>query len=137
MNTGAPKLALEQVAARSNNRAPSFTGTAVNFEKEEVKPVTVHVFDSESHEVASAEAAPVNGKWTAKLAANALSSGKNTYTARATQPSGLSGNGTGRQQHDLVRRGHRSAVGHDHASAGLVQQSSRPPSAARRAKPGR
>src|SRR6185312_9681441 len=40
VNTEPPRITLEPIAARSSNRAPAFSGTVTNFEKEEVKKVT-------------------------------------------------------------------------------------------------
>jgi hypothetical protein len=94
VNTEPPAVTLEPLPARSNNRTPTFSGT-VSGKEAKTETVTVHVFDSEEHEVASATATPAAGKWTTKALSPALAEGANAYTAVATEPSSL-GNAEGR-----------------------------------------
>jgi large repetitive protein len=90
VDTTSPTVTLSQPKSPSNNRTPSFSGTA-----SDSTPVIVRVYDATNSEVASVSAAP-NGehKWTSANLGQALSTGKHTYTAIASQQSSL-GNPTG------------------------------------------
>jgi hypothetical protein len=90
VDTTSPTVTLSQPKSPSNNRTPSFGGTATDS-----TPVIVRVYDAASSEVASVTAAP-NGehKWSSGNVGPALSTGKHTYTAIASQQSSL-GNPTG------------------------------------------
>ena len=92
VDTASPTVTLNAPKSPSNNMAPTFTGSA-----SDTTPVTVRIYDETSSEVASATATPTNGKWTSGQAGPALSSGKHTYTAVASQESSL-GNPAGASQ---------------------------------------
>jgi large repetitive protein len=89
VNTLAPIVGLEAIKTPSNNRVPSFGGTATDTGK-----VVVHVLKAGS-EVASAEATPSGGKWKSGPVAPELAAGESGYTAYATQASSL-GNEAGK-----------------------------------------
>jgi hypothetical protein len=85
VDTQPPKVTLSPVPARSNQSAPTFSGTA-----SESTPVTVEVFRGprpEGEILASAEARPENGGWATHSLSPALPSGEHTFTAIAIEPS--------------------------------------------------
>ena len=87
VNTSSPVVTLATPTTPSNNRTPSFTGTAsANTE------VVVHIYEgtkAEGTQVASATAGGTEGAWTSAAASPALLTGKHTYAAIATQASPL------------------------------------------------
>jgi large repetitive protein len=89
VDTEAPALTVDQPVSPSNKTEPSFSGSA-----SEAGEVVVHVLEG-SGEVASASATASGGTWSTKALGKALPSGKHTFTAFATEKSGL-GNGEGR-----------------------------------------
>ncbi len=89
VNTEPPVVTLNPPAERSNNRTPSFSGTA-----SENTEVTVHMFEGAT-EVSTATATAANGKWTTVGVSKALPSGTHTFTVYATEKSGL-GNADGK-----------------------------------------
>jgi Bacterial Ig-like domain/PKD domain len=87
VNSEPPKITLNPPALRSNNRTPSFTGTASDTE-----PVVVHVYEGskpEGTEVAKASATGTGGSFSTGAVSPELAGGKHTYTAVATQKSSL------------------------------------------------
>jgi hypothetical protein len=72
-------IGLAEVPSPSNNRTPSFSGTAV-----ESKAVVVHVLQ-EGREVTSATATPSGGHWSTGPLSHPLGVGRNQYTAYASQ----------------------------------------------------
>jgi hypothetical protein len=89
VNTEPPVVVLGQPVSPSNKTEPSFSGTA-----SEATEVTVHVL-LEGSEVASATTTASGGTWSTKALSKALlTSGKRTFTAFATEKSGI-GNGEG------------------------------------------
>jgi hypothetical protein len=95
VDTRAPVVALNpgSVQLRSNNRTPSFTGTA-----SDTTTVTVHVFEGskpEGKEVAQATVAGGGGSFATPAVSPALAEGVHEYTAIASQESSL-GNPTGK-----------------------------------------
>ena len=80
VDTAAPSVSLNAPALRTNNKTPSFTGTA-----SETTPVTVHIYDASDKEVAKATAPGTGGRWTSGPAGPALSDGR--YTAIVEQAS--------------------------------------------------
>ena len=90
INTQPPTVTLTAPPTRSNDPAPSFSGTT-----SEATDVTVEVFAGprpEGRLVATARAAPIGGSWVSGAAAPALGDG--TFTAIATQQSAI-GNAPG------------------------------------------
>ena len=83
VNTEAPVVTLNQPTSPSNNTKPAFSGNA-----SENTEVVVHVFLG-AEEVASASTTASGGKWSTAALAKALVSGKHTFTAKATEKSGL------------------------------------------------
>jgi Big-like domain-containing protein len=76
-------LTLDQPASPSNNRAPSFSGTAST-----ENPIVVHVFEgaqASGTEVATASGSGSPGAWSSGAASPELAPGVHTYTAAATQ----------------------------------------------------
>jgi hypothetical protein len=88
VDTTSPKVIVTPPTSPSNNRSPIFTGTA-----SDTTPVVVHIMLGGA-EVTSITATPSGGNWTTGKLTSELSTGKNTYTAVATQESSL-GNPTG------------------------------------------
>ncbi len=89
VDTEAPKVAITKgPAARSNETVPSFEGTA-----SENTEVTVHVFEGPA-EVAHVTTTAAGGKWSTETLSKALSTGKHTYRAFATEVSAI-GNAPG------------------------------------------
>jgi hypothetical protein len=89
VNTEPPAVTLAQPVSPSNKTQPSFSGSA-----SEATEVTVHVFEGSS-EVASATATAAGGAWSTNTLSKLLPSGKHSFTAVATEKSGL-GNGEGK-----------------------------------------
>jgi hypothetical protein len=90
VNTLPPKVVLDAVASPSNERAPSFVGTA-----SEATQVTVYIYEGSSAEGAVVSEATTTAKsevWEAT--ATQLPPGDHTYTAIAKEKSGI-GNETG------------------------------------------
>ncbi len=85
VDTEAPSVTLHQPATPSNNTKPSFSGTA-----SEATDVVVHVFEGAT-EVASAKTTAAGGSWSTSAASlsKELPKGKNTFTAYATEKSGI------------------------------------------------
>ena len=88
VNTTAPTVTIAQPLTPSNKTEPSFSGTA-----SEATEVVVHVFEGVT-EVATASTTASGGKWSTSGLSKALPAGKRTFTAQATEVSGL-GNGEG------------------------------------------
>jgi hypothetical protein len=86
VDTTSPAVTLNQPKSPSNNKTPSFTGTAADS-----TPVLVRVYDATGLEVASAKATAPNGehRWSTGPLSPALSTGTHTYTAVAIQQSSL------------------------------------------------
>ena len=82
VDTRSPQVTIQGPPGRSNDTTPSFSGTAG-----EPTEVAVHVFEG-STEVASAKTTAVGGNWSAMLA-TPLPSGRRSYTAYATERSGI------------------------------------------------
>ena len=82
VDTAAPGVTLNPPPARSNDTAPSFTGTT-----NEATNVVVHIYDGANHEVSSATAPATIGGWTSGTASPTLPDGQ--YTAKATQESAV------------------------------------------------
>jgi large repetitive protein len=82
IDTIAPTVTLNPPAARSNNRAPTFTGTG-----SELTPVTITIYNESSTEVSKTTATGTAGAWTSAPASPELPNvkGKHGYTAAATQ----------------------------------------------------
>ena len=91
VDTQPPAVTLTQPTALSNNTRPAFSGEA-----SEATEVGVHVLLN-GEEVASAKTTASGGSWSTSGAAlsKALPEGKNTFTAYATEKSGL-GNAEGK-----------------------------------------
>ncbi len=93
VNTSSPVVTLATPTTPSNNRTPSFTGTAsANTE------VVVHIYEgtkAEGTQVATATATGTEGAWSSAAASPILLTGKHTYAAIATQASPL-GNAEGK-----------------------------------------
>ena len=83
VDTEPPSVTITQPATPSSNTTPSFSGTA-----SEATEVVVHVFEGAT-EVASAKTTASGGTWSTSPLSKALASGKRTFTARATEVSGL------------------------------------------------
>jgi hypothetical protein len=93
VDTESPTVALNAPPSRSNNRTPSFSGTA-----SDATQVTVEIFEGARPEgsiVATATAQGTRGIWSSANTAPALPSGRHTFTAFATQSSEI-GNAAGR-----------------------------------------
>jgi len=88
VDTEPPKVTIVGPATLSNKRTPSFSGTAA-----EATEVTVHIFEG-STEVASETTTAAAGKWSTSTLSSPLPKGDNSYTAEATEVSGL-GNAPG------------------------------------------
>ncbi|TMK25667.1 MAG: hypothetical protein E6G62_04600, partial [Actinobacteria bacterium] len=91
VNTAPPTVTLNSPPLRSNNTAPSFTGTA-----SDTTLVTIKVYagtNTEAAPLSSASATGTGGSWTSGTVTPVLSNGQ--YTAVAYQPSSL-GNPTGK-----------------------------------------
>jgi hypothetical protein len=88
VDTQPPKVTIERPPSPSSNTEPSFEGTA-----SENTEVVVHVFEG-STERADAKTTASGGKWSTSTLSKALPSGKHTFTAHATEVSGLD-NATG------------------------------------------
>ena len=87
VNTQPPKLTLNSPALRSNDRTPSFDGTASDTEQ-----VVVRVYEGtkpEGKEVAGASTASTGGSFTTGPVSPQLAAGVHTYTAIASQKSSL------------------------------------------------
>jgi hypothetical protein len=85
VETVSPKVTLEPVKTPSNNKTPSFKGTATN-----TTSVTVNIYagaTATGTPVATATATGTEKTWTSGTASPALKDGE--YTATATQPSSL------------------------------------------------
>jgi hypothetical protein len=89
VNTEPPVVTLVGPPSPSNNQTPAFSGTA-----SENTEVVVHVLEG-STEVASATTTASGGKWSTSTLSKALPSGKRSFTAFATEKSGL-GNAEGK-----------------------------------------
>jgi len=93
INTKPPTVALNAPPSPSNDTTPSFTGTA----SDETR-VTVEIFEGTKPEgdiVATAVAPGTRAGWTAGEVTPALPGGRHTFTAFASQPSGIH-NGPGK-----------------------------------------
>lgn len=88
VDSEAPTVTIVQPPQRSNDRAPSFSGTA-----SEDGNVIVHVLEGGT-EVASAQASATAGSWSTDPLSPALPPGKHDYEAYASEQSTL-GNGPG------------------------------------------
>ncbi len=93
VNTEPPTVTISQPTTPSKNLSPSFSGSA-----SEDTEVTVHVLEG-STEVDSGTATASSGTWTAMLS-KPLPEGKHSYTAYATEKSGL-GNSDGRSKESV------------------------------------
>jgi hypothetical protein len=87
VDTTSPTLTITPIAARSNNRTPTFSGT-VKSSDPKPRSVVVHVFEGAT-EVAKAEATPSGEKWTSTALAHPLAEAPASYTAYATETSSL------------------------------------------------
>jgi hypothetical protein len=92
VNTEVPTVTISQPVTPSNNTSPVFSGAA-----SENTEVVVHVL-SGSEEVASAKTVASGGAWSAGALSKALADGRHTYTAYATEKSGV-GNAEGESKH--------------------------------------
>jgi hypothetical protein len=97
VNTNPPAVTLTEssVSKESNDRKPTFSGTASASSE-----VVVHVYEGtkpEGTEVAKATAAGTEGAWTSGAVTPELAAVKHVYTAIATQTSPI-GNGEGRSK---------------------------------------
>jgi Bacterial Ig-like domain len=95
VDTRPPTVTLQPPAARSDDTAPSFSGTA-----SDATQVTVEIFEGTRPEgplVSTATALGAPGSWTSGNAAPALPAGEHTFTAVAVQPSELD-NAPGRSE---------------------------------------
>ncbi len=91
VNTTSPAVTIEPVKSPSNNREPTFSGTASDegIAGGKPKPVVVHVFEAGNPTaIASEEVTPSSKKWTSTLKTE-LAAGDHSYTAYATQASSL------------------------------------------------
>jgi hypothetical protein len=85
VHTASPTVKLNQPVSPSNDQTPSFSGTA-----SDTTSVVVRVYEEPAHlEVSKATATVAGGKWSSSAVKPALSSGKHTYTALASQASSL------------------------------------------------
>ncbi len=92
VNTEPPEVSIVAPSpSLSNNTEPSFGGAA-----SEATKVEVHVLEGTS-EVASASTTAAGGKWSTTGLSKALPKGKRTFTAYATEKSGL-GNADGKSK---------------------------------------
>ena len=91
VNTKPPEVSIVALPSPSKNQTPPFSGTA-----SEETEVVVHVLEGTT-EVASASTKAVAGKWSTSTLTKALPSGKHTFSAYATEKSGL-GNGEGQSE---------------------------------------
>ena len=89
VNTEPPVVTLAQPTTPSNKITPPFSGTA-----SEATEVEVHVFEGAT-EVANVSTTASGGAWSTSTLSKALPEGKHTFTAYATEKSGL-GNGEGK-----------------------------------------
>ncbi len=89
VNTLPPEVTIGAPSSPTKNTSPGFSGTA-----SEATQVVVHVFEG-STEVASASTTASGGKWSTSGLSKALPTGKHSFTAYATEVSGL-GNAEGR-----------------------------------------
>jgi hypothetical protein len=92
VNTAPPTVTLSSPPSPSNNRTPSFAGTA-----SDTTPVTVKIWAGSKPSgspIATATATPVAGGWTSTVAAPVLPNVQHSYTAIATEESSI-GNPTG------------------------------------------
>ncbi len=105
VNTEPPSVSIVGPPSPSNDTTPAFSGAA-----SESTEVVVHVFEGVT-EVSSASTTASGGKWSTSLS-KALASGKHTFTAYATEKSGL-GNADGKQRNRVLRSQHRLAGGDD------------------------
>jgi hypothetical protein len=90
VDTMPPTVTLAELASRSNDTTPSFSGTA-----SDTTPVTVGVYEggsAEGNPIATLKVQGTGGSWASRSVSPPLADGK--YTAIATQPSSL-GNPTG------------------------------------------
>jgi large repetitive protein len=95
VDTEPPVVTLNAPPALSNDRTPSFSGTA-----SDATPVTVEVFEgtrAEGDVVRAAQAEGTRAGWTSPDLAPPLPSGRHTFTAIAIQASSL-GNPSGRSE---------------------------------------
>src|SRR4029077_14918419 len=84
VDTEAPKVSITKgPEARSNKTTPPFEGTA-----SEETEVTVHVFEG-ANQVATATTTAAGGNWSTSTLSPALPTGKHTFTAYATEESGI------------------------------------------------
>lgn len=87
VDTTSPTVSLNQPASPSNNRMPSFAGSA-----SDTTSVTVEIYEGATamgSPVSRATAAGTGGGWASGEASPMLADGKHTYTAIATQKSSL------------------------------------------------
>src|SRR5581483_3425843 len=89
IDTSAPTVTIEHPASPSNDRTPSFSGTA-----SEESLVHVYVYEGGSR-VAELTATPSGGAWSTAPLAAPLPAGRHTYRVYASQESTI-GNGSGR-----------------------------------------
>jgi hypothetical protein len=92
IDTEPPAVTLNQPPSPSNDLTPSFSGTS-----NEDTQVMVHVYEGTAAEdkvVATATATPSNGSWTTNETSR-LPEGSHTFTAVATELSGIAGNSPG------------------------------------------
>ena len=94
---------------RRTTRTPSFEGAA-----SENTEVVVHVFEGAT-EVASAKTTPPAGTGRRAALSKALPSGKHSFTAKATEKSGIGERGR-QERNGRLRSQHASAGRHDHDS---------------------
>jgi len=101
VNTLAPEVALTAPSSPSNNRSPTFSGTASDHE-----PVVVHVYTTgllgERQEVSHAEGTPSGGSWKSGALSAPLAEGKTHYTAVATEKSSIAGNPEGQSNPEVA-----------------------------------
>ena len=91
VNTEPPTVSIVAPPSPSNDTTPAFSGTA-----NENTEVVVHVFEGAT-EVASASTTASGGKWSTSTLSKPLASGKHSFTAHATEKSGL-GNADGKSE---------------------------------------
>jgi hypothetical protein len=90
VNTNPPEVTVVAPKSPSDDLTPAFSGTA-----SEETEVVVHVFLEGAGEVGSVSTKAAGGKWSTSALSKELPSGKHTFTAYATEKSGL-GNAEGR-----------------------------------------
>ncbi len=83
VNTLPPEVTITAPTSPSKNTSPGFSGTAT-----EATQVVVHVFEGAT-ELASATTTASGGKWSTSSLSKALPTGKHSFTADATEASGL------------------------------------------------